>query len=214
MAAARAAAAAGGGGGGGGASAPSGSSAAGAAGAAAVPMPPKLRARYVDPLDAAAAAAAELTDEIVHRTAELLGDGQRGAAAELAATIKRHTLAVKGAALEAMEATLDETKQLQLQCQQRGILLARREANLGDIEARQRAAAAAKLARQMEAAQRLVCRRATELSRGQLLGQVWRALILHTAASKLVADRKRFRELAQQRREAPAGLAPPLTVVD
>ena len=50
-----------------------------------------------------------------------------------------------------------------------------------------------------------MCRRASQLARQQLLSQCWRALVLHTMGSQLLADRRRFRLLLQDPACAPSG---------
>ena len=75
----------------------------------------------------------------------------------------------------------------------------------GVMEARQLQAAKAETLRQLGAAQALMCRRASQLARLQLLSQCWRALVLHTMGSQLLADRRRFRLLLQDPACAPSG---------
>ena len=97
-------------------------------------------------------------------------------------------------------------RELQLlaeQLERRAALLAEREAMQGNVEAGALSRAKAEALRQLGAAQQVVSRRALAAKRLALLGQCWRALVLHKMASQLLTDRRHFRQLLQQ----PAGAA-------
>ena len=103
-------------------------------------------------------------------------------------------------------ATRVERRELQLlaeQLERRAALLAEREAMQGSVEAGALSRAKAEALRQLGAAQQVVSRRALASKRLALLGQCWRALVLHKMASQLLTDRRHFRQLLQQ----PAGAA-------
>ena len=103
-------------------------------------------------------------------------------------------------------ATRVERRELQLlaeQLERRAALLAEREAMQGSVEAGALSRAKAEALRQLGAAQQVVSRRALAAKRLALLGQCWRALVLHKMASQLLTDRRHFRQLLQQ----PAGTA-------
>lgn len=138
-----------------------------------------------------------LADDLL-RNADVLIHQPGADKASLAHLLRFNIVRVKEAALSALSAAAEESEALQLQLAQRGHLLSRREANLSEVEARHREQAASKLLDRMATAQRLVCERAVSLSRASLLGMCWRALVLHWASSKILADRKQFRVLAQQ----------------
>ena len=98
---------------------------------------------------------------------------------------------------------------LEAQLEARAQLLAEREAEQAAVEERQLRAFKEDALRQITAAQSLLSRRAVALAKKQLLQQCWRALCLHTASNQMIADRRQFRELLQQKESAggPRGSA-------
>ena len=134
-------------------------------------------------------------DGPAHRRADGQADAtEHGLARVLRDNVEAMRAAVSGAIAQASR----EQAELMAQLARRGELLAQRESALAELELQQRRAAESKVLGRLVAAQKLVSRRALEAANRALLGQCWRALCLNVAASRLLADRKRFRALAQQ----------------
>ena len=102
--------------------------------------------------------------------------------------------------LKAMEGRLSQMKResaiLDRQMQQRALLLSRREEEAVKLDQSNRQSAKREVLLKMGKAQQLVANRVVTAERRVILGQCFRALALNAAASKLVADRRRFREIA------------------
>jgi hypothetical protein len=155
-----------------------------------------LLANYdLGPLQAAAAAAYALVEEIAQSRHQLERSSiNSGAAVELARRVGENVAAMQRAVEWSLEQARREGETLGLQIERRAELLARREEEMAADELRRRQAGAKRVA----GAQQLVARRALQSAGRALLGQCWRALCLNVSANRLLADRRYFRELAQQ----------------
>ena len=126
------------------------------------------------------------------------------AASALADTIRENVEAMRAAVGVAITQATREQHVLTEQLTQRGELVAQREVELAMLEVRQREAATKQALSRLAVARTLVARRAVDSSQRALLGRCWRALCLNASASRLLADRKRFRLLAQHHAQVHA----------
>ena len=101
------------------------------------------------------------------------------------------------AASEAAAQGVSEVGMLTRQLEQRAALLAEREEQMADAEARLHDRAQRRDERVRTAAVQMLARRADALQRSRLLSRCWQGLVRNTCASVLRADRRRFRAMMQ-----------------
>ena len=142
--------------------------------------------REMDPEDSPAATAAAAA-----------AAARWGSAEELAKTLRDNVAAIRGAVRGALDEASKEAQVLTAQLVSRGELQAQREAEFNAVETAHRRQLERRAAERLAGAQALVARRAVDAANRALLDRCWRALCLHASANRLLADRKRFRILAQ-----------------
>jgi len=109
-------------------------------------------------------------------------------------TLRKVELACDHAVAESEE----QARMVLQQLEQRAELLADRERELTEMEARRRSHDLATIGSRIGIAQQLITRRSLAASRRALLVQCWRSLCLNAAARQMVADRARLTEIIMQ----------------
>ena len=140
-------------------------------------------------LQAAAKKAVELSNIL---------DTQAGSVADIQAAVMTTLRDVENMCDGAITESEEEARVVLRQLEQRAELLAQREAEVTEAEARRRTFELGQFRARLGIAQQLVARRSLAASRRALLSQCWRCLCLNASARQLLADRTRFRQIIMQ----------------